>query len=57
MNVLGRLFLNSRKDRVFLLDVEELTFLKIVTMGLWDFSKILSSTLIYEPILIIKKNL
>ena len=28
MNVLGRLFLNSRKDGDFLLDVEELTFLK-----------------------------
>ena len=29
MNVLGRFFLNSRKDRFFLLDVEELTFLII----------------------------
>ena len=35
MNVLGRNFLNSckvrRKDRVFLWDVDELTFLKVTS--------------------------
>ena len=49
MNVLGRIFLNSWKDRhkdgkterrkyrVFLLDVEELTFLVILKIVLFDF--------------------
>ena len=38
MNVLGRIFLNSRKERrkdgVFLWDVEELTFL--IKFSVWD---------------------
>ena len=34
MNVLGRIFLNSHKDGVFLWDVEELTFLKIYFLEL-----------------------
>ena len=37
MNVLGRIFLNSRKERrkdgVFLLDVEKLTFLMRIRFG------------------------
>ena len=32
MNVLGRIFLNSRKDGVFLFDVEELMFLIIKSL-------------------------
>ena len=66
MNVLGTIFLNSRKDRrkdgVFLLDVEELTFLKkqqqyFLVVVIYDYKiYIFDSDLVWRIQLIIIKG-